>query len=291
MLAVVLINIGLPAFGLYRLYTRYYSPTYGSVKLISAERRHSKKVVVIGCSNLQHNIDFKKVQKEANADVDFLYFSGSENSSFLQFLNDQNLTKNYDEIILYVPYNILVRSTFVNESRYHFLCVGCYAYSKNVIIHNPKLIFFNWNSYYDSISKYRTPFLPRDYIAHTDRDRVMDSLNTHSTTYSNCNEKFEIEKHIIKDVVYTADDLKFVNSLRSEKQKIFILFTPIPDIAENRVSLKGLVKIKSTFKSITMLNDPFLMDSTLFYDQWYHLNLCGQQQETANMISKINKLL
>jgi len=95
-------------------------------------------------------------------------------------------------------------------------------------------------------------------------------------------------KHIIEIPQYSYEDAAFVRSLAFKGQKVYILFTPIPNIQEN---LEALSKGSRAIKRLPdRLNQPVVMDSSYFYDQWYHLNKCGQIIETQKMIAVLSSL-
>ncbi|HEX9503116.1 MAG TPA: hypothetical protein VF974_02235 [Patescibacteria group bacterium] len=259
-----------------------------AIKLISGRTDFNRKILVIGCSNLRHNIDFDKVRDSIKAGIDFLIFSGSENSTYLKFLVDENETSAYTDIVLYVPYHILQENSFLVKNDYNYRELGCFKYSIDIIKRSPEFFFYDWSDYYNLISLHRAPEPPEKRILHT--DKYMDSLEVNETTYRYCTEKFVYNKHIIVVPDYLPKDTKYIRSLCGENQHLFILFTPLPDIKENRALTDKISGMKKNFRPVNMLNEPFLMDSIFFYDQWYHLNHCGKEIESNNMIKSLKKV-
>ena len=95
-------------------------------------------------------------------------------------------------------------------------------------------------------------------------------------------------KYIIEIPQYSYEDAAFVRSLAFKGQKVYILFTPIPNIQEN---LEALSKGSRAINRLPhRLNQPVVMDSSYFYDQCYHLNKCGQIIETQQMIAVLSSL-
>lgn len=287
LLAVLLIvNLVQPLYGLYRLKKLYPGLALGAVKKISADSRKSKHFLVIGCSNVQHNIECKTVQDSLMEGVDFLYFEGSQNSTFLQFLMESDLTRGYKKVILYAPYHVIKKNTLPNmvKATYHFF--GSFDYVLCNLALHPLTVFYNWNTFCDSIATYRTPHA-RGYNV-INKDLLMDSLNQMNTAYFNCTAKFIHDKHIVYLPQYQKEDVTLVKGLAKGKQEVFLLFPPLPNISENITSLAASNVGRIGFDNI--LNKPHVVDSSLFYDQWYHLNKCGSRIETKKMIQILRTL-
>jgi hypothetical protein len=265
-------------------------PKIGAVKFIK-ENETQKDILVIGCSNLQHNIDFKKVQDSLKRNIDFLYFSGSQNSTFLKYLSDNGYLIGYKTIIFYLPYSLLKENTFIDDvAIFHYEKYASYSYTTNLIKNRPILLFYNWNKYYSSIKNNRKvePFV--NYVV--DVDSYVDSITKPLTTFRNCNEVFKHASHIVTFPNFEKNDEIFLKKIVNFNQKLFILFTPLPNIEENK-PLTGTVKynLQKSFNDISWLNEPNLMDSSLFFDQWYHLNYCGREIETEKMIKGLTKIV
>ena len=278
-----LLNAASPVLGLYKLRKFYNNPEKGVLKFINPQQNKSKEILVIGCSNLQHNINYQAVQEGLNKDVDFMYFSGSQNSSFLEFMFDEGIPSDYETIILYAPYHLLKKEKFINKSNYHFKEVACFRYTLSNLKHNPFNLFYDWEAYYDSIrtNRFEPINLENDFTA--GNDPYIDSLNQVGSIYNACSLPFNHQRHIIEFPKYNATDARFIRYLSLVKNNIYILFSPIPNIEENMNNLTNSDLLKAGFQHL--LNQPYQMDSSYFYDQWYHLNKCGKEIETKNMIS------
>jgi hypothetical protein len=87
---------------------------------------------------------------------------------------------------------------------------------------------------------------------------------------------------------YTEEDVAFVNSLASAGQHLHLVFPPLPNVREFRSS--SLADVPAVFRSVNQLNKPKLLDSTFFFDQWYHLDYCGREIETAAFMRAMNIL-
>lgn len=289
LLAFLLLNVAYSIIGLFRLHKRYLNPNKGIV-ILQKDKNAANNILVIGCSNLQHNIQFKTVQDSINEGIDFLYFPGTENASLVRYLSDGQYFSKYKKIILYVPYHLLQKADFLSDGVMNYREIGNYNYAVNLIKHRPILFFYDWNKYYQSISYYRTGNSNGSFIVN--EDKHMDSLLNNETTFKNCNEKFIVNKQIIYIPEYNTADLHFLKKLFLPNQQLFICYSPIPNVSENIASInKSKSDIIKNFQSIHQLNEPRIMDSSLFFDQWYHLNYCGQQIETQQFIRYVHRIV
>lgn len=276
--------------GIMRIKNDYPFPKVGVLKLVK-ENEDKKDVLVIGCSNLQHNIEFKKVQRIFKQNIDFIYFSGSQNSTFLRYLFDKGFMEGYHTIILYLPYSLLQESKFINdEVKFHYETYASYSYTMNLLKNRPILFFYDWNKYYNSIKINREIEIDSNYVVNI--DYYVDSINTKLTSFRNCDEVFIHSKHIVNFPKFENSDNIFLKKIVTDSQKLFICFTPLPNIQENKILLSRVRNnLKTTFNDIFWLNEPNLMDSSLFFDQWYHLNYCGKEIETEKMINGLKQIV
>ncbi len=269
--------------GLYLLNREYKFSLPNGLKYIKqSEQGH---ILMIGCSNLMHNID-KHQLKQKYPQVDYLYFAGNQNSSFVKYLSESKQFSHYDTIILYLPYSTLKKNVAVSSSdeisKSTFIS---YDYALSTI-RNTKVNFFNnwlWN--YLNVKLYRS-HPSNNYPIFTLKDNLLDSL-CGVPSYLNCENKFDASKHQIEHVDYTTDDVSFICGLFPGKT-MYILLTPMPNTANNVSTARHINKTVKLFPNL--LNSAYTMDSSLFYDQWYHLNHCGNQLETAHLIRVLDSL-
>ena len=305
-------NMAISALGLFLMYKNNRYPIPPSVIIQkSRDTNVANKTLIIGCSNLQHNIDKKAVQQCFN-NIDFLYFSGNMNSSFLEYLVQKGYTKSYKNVILYLPYHLFAKSLVLTKDRYSLEVYFSFDYVWNFINQNSFYFFLdNWaeseyliyRQRYDTghilstffywlkweISAIKQPSLSlskKNFVINY--DNYVEGINKENTSYTKCNEPFIHQNHITTIPAYTERDINFVSSLKLKNQNVLILFTPIPNIKENTTSLNN--QEKSIQKLPNCLSKPIIMDSTFFYNQWYHLNKCGQEIETKRIINVLRSL-
>ncbi|MBS1625336.1 MAG: hypothetical protein JST83_15015 [Bacteroidetes bacterium] len=279
------INAVAPVLGLYKLHRTYPHMQQLSLKILRSPDSTPPHTVVVGCSNLQHNIDIRKIQRTLPG-IDFMYFSGSQNSTFLQYISDAGMLDRYHTIVFYTPYQMFEKNNFLSQSTIQYESTASYDYVLNIIRHNPISFFYNWNAYFnttDSIRAHQVYIPTATYdecvIA---RDHFVDSLLTDSTSFALCNEKFNAERHRVIIPDFGEEDIDFINAIPHRGQDIRIILSPIPNTKAN---VDNLARRMSAIRKLpNVLNMPPVRDSTLFYDQWYHLNKCGREMETDSMI-------
>jgi hypothetical protein len=98
---------------------------------------------------------------------------------------------------------------------------------------------------------------------------------------------FNRQKHIIDPVVFKEEDVKHMEGIFPNR-KLYLLFSPIPNITEHTSFIGQCNSSSKQFKN--RFNEPETLDSTLFYDQWYHMNGIGSKQETERMAKYLSTL-
>ncbi len=287
--ALVLLMSVRPILGLYALSKDYRYPRQGSVKLIKSNYATKNKILVIGCSNLQHNIDCRWVQDSLKGSIDFLYFAGSQNSTFLNYLVEKAYTREYSTIVLYAPYHLLKKSNFPTSHISNSINYGSYTFAIDLIMNNPFSFFYDWKSLATSITNNRDkPSMNQHFFVND--DYYIDSLSKYNTNYRDCISKFNRVMHLIEIPTYSQEDAEYISNIQQESQKLYVVFPPIPNIDIHTFSINKFKReYKSYFKNT--LNEPSTWDSTIFYDQWYHMNSCGREQETNRMIGYLVKII
>lgn len=276
-------NAWKPALGLMELYREHKYPSKNSIKLLEGDESQ-KKTLIIGCSNLQYNID-KKIFQDQHPHTSFLLFSGNHNSSMFNFLAYEKLLDNYDQIIFYIPYHLFRKNNLMSIDNYHFRKTGCFNYALSVILNDPSYVYYDWKSYNDSISANRSNLSNQiNYLA--DADHRVDSVVANVLAYKECNFPFVREKHIIYFPKLDQNDFDFFRKLMLGKQ-YKIIFSPVPNIAENSTAIEQ--KGNTYMRLQNTIGSPFCMDSSLFYNQWYHLNQCGRIIETKRLSQLVSQ--
>jgi len=283
---IVLLALIRPLTGLYLMYKEYKSPRYQTIvwKRASAE----KHTLVIGCSNLQHNIDPDTVWKKTGKNIDFLYFSLAAESRFLFFIKDHDFFKDYKRVILYLPYTMYGYRSPIPNTNWWYLQYASYKVSVSMIRHQPTLIFFDWKRQYDSVSQY-LPKRERSYRYISSKDGYLDLLMSDTNPYRKCSFPFDPSRHQVYPSPTNTSDIDQLESLFSPEQEVCVLFTPVPDININKQLLSAKPQILTNLRRFNLLNEPHLLDSSLFHEQWYHLDNCGRIFETERFIQRLSE--
>jgi hypothetical protein len=241
------------------------------------------RIAIIGCSNLEHNIEFQEIRKSLNCPVDFYMYNGSAPNNYLSYIIDHKWldTGEYQTIVFYLPY-----LSYDNNPSFHhrwgfYQIFGSKDYVDYLFVKNKHLLFTESfiGNYYDLVRNRN--FLQNKNgqnfnISKTIRTRYMDSLISNLTMYARGDFPFKSEKFVNKQNPNDINKYKF-------NSNVLIFLPPIPNIAENRS------QTFSNDANNNLLNDfsESLRDSILFYDQWYHLNYQGRKLETKLLSERI----
>jgi hypothetical protein len=270
-----------PLIGLYKIKQNYYySVPEGPIRIL--KNKNSAQTLVIGCSNIEYNID-----NNLFSNTDFLCFSGSQNLSFLQYLVESGYCNKYKNIILYLPFHFYKNkeaSLPTNDKSTYYAFLS-FEYIKNFIYHHPSAIFRNWNSEFDSILKYRNGLSNNPQFIKQSSTALLDEYYKKTQPdYFTCNHKFNSDFHQIKIwEIKTA----FIVKLFEPHQTVNIIFPPIPNIPFNNGQVNKALKLIEKEDKSHFLNSPHTLDSSYFFNQWYHADYCGR----ALITKEVKKLL
>jgi hypothetical protein len=254
------------------------------------ERGNTTRINIIGCSNLNYNIEMSELRKRfTTVGITKYEFSGALNSVYLKYLISKiKATGNNDKYVVYFPTDIFFKqNTFPHDEFFYHFGISkdflLFTFNENRMI----LLSENWRKVYKSVAALQYP----DYktvFRNLKNDKGMDSLINNKTSYSECNLPFNRKKHIVRNPVLTETDAANFNHIFG-KENYIIVNTPIPNISEH-AKYNYTVFEKNGFNKPLDSPDSIRYDSTLFYDQWLHLNKCGRIIETQKMIREIEKL-
>ncbi len=258
-----------PLLGLYKIKQNYYYTAEGAIGIL--KNKNSAQTLVIGCSNVEYNID-----NSLFSNTDFLYFSGSQNLSFLQYLVESGYCNKYKNIILYLPFHFYKNkeASLPTNDKTIYYSILSFDYIKNFIYHHPSAIFRNWNSEFDSIVKYRNGLSNNPQFIQQSSTALLDDYHKKSKAdYFTCNSKFNSDLHQINIWGIETD---LILKLFEPHQKLHIIFPPIPNIPLNVGQVNKALKLIEKEDKSHFLNAPHTLDSSYFFDQWYHANYCGK---------------
>jgi hypothetical protein len=243
------------------------------------------RIAIVGCSNLEHNIEFQEIRKSLNCPVDFYMYNGSAPQNYLGFIIENKWldTSKYKTVVLYLPYICYDNSPSFQHRWGFYQIFASKDYVDYLFVKNKHLFFTESfiHNYYDLLSNRNCLDNKNGQnfnISKTLRTKYMDSLISNKTTYSRGYFPFRSEKFINKQTPNDINKYKF-------NSNVLIFLPPIPNIKENR---------NQTFSNDAnnnLLNNfsESVRDSTLFYDQWYHLNYQGRKLETKLLTERIRQ--
>ena len=253
-------------------------------------RPNTKKINIIGCSNLNFNIDINEVRKRyPGVNINKYEFSGALNSCYLKYLVGKiRATGNDGKFIVYMPTDLFFhQNTFPHHPFFYQFGISRdflrYMFTESPMI----LLSENWRNVYITASQHQYPDY-RSVFRNSKTDRDIDSLINNKTSFSQCNFPFNRKNHMIKNPNLTSGDATYFNNIFG-KENYVIINSPIPNIPEH-LNYNYAIFAKCGFNKPLDPPDSVLYDSTLFYDQWYHLNNCGRTIQTAKFIRGMEQL-
>ncbi|MBU3677032.1 MAG: hypothetical protein FGM54_07630 [Chitinophagaceae bacterium] len=107
------------------------------------------------------------------------------------------------------------------------------------------------------------------------------------TNFSQGRLPFNHNKHVIDPVIFNEKDAEAFPSIFPGKQ-VYLVFPAIPNIAENEAFIGECAGSTQLFSRV--LQRPHTEDSTLFFDQWFHMNGIGNSMETKAMVMHLDTL-
>lgn len=251
----------------------------------------SKSINVIGCSNLEFNIDMEAVRRSfPDVAINKYNFAGALNSAYMKYMVSSIRTADPGaKFVIYLPTNLFFReNTFPHHPHFYQFGISK-GFLKFMFRENPMiLVSENWREVYKKASQYK--FGNYQSVFRDGRyDKEVDSLTSNSTPFSNCNLPFDRSKHHIKRPDLAEQDATYFNSIFG-KANYSIINSPIPNLPDHKKYDYSIFEKVGYNKPLDPIN-AVVHDSTLFYDQWYHLNKCGRDLETGKFIGLLKKLL
>lgn len=264
-------------------------PEYrSSVKLYFDKKTNQSndRIAVITCSNGEYNLEFEDIRKSIETPIDFYLFSGSTHFNFIDYIIENktvDLSK-YNKVILYLPYIVYEQSPTFQHRWGFYECVASKDYIYYLIKKSPYLMFtetwaYNYIDYKKTVKDFPINKGDQTILKKLDAERtaVVDSLLKNNTSYKRGDLAFNHSRFINKN----EPDL--MNDVEIDGIKWYVFLPPMPNIPEN------LAFKFNPSREIRVINDyeTSIKDSSLFYDQWWHLNYNGRLIETQEFIKSL----
>lgn len=255
-----------------------------------ATNKNNERIAVITCSNGEFNLEFSEIRDSLKYPVDFYKFSGSTHFNFIDYLI-QNKTVDlsmYNKVILYLPYIVYEESTTFQHRWGFYEITASRDYISYLIKENPFLLltetwFYNYIDYKNTTKNFKIDKSSQKILTTTFKNRtdVVDSLIANKTSYFYNNQPFNRKRYI------NENEPDLINKVQlNEEMDWYVFLPPMPNIKENlkfQFNPEGNIKILNSYKTS-------IKDSSLCYDQWYHLNYKGRQIETSEFINSLHQL-
>ncbi|MGI9191448.1 MAG: hypothetical protein ACR2IL_04945 [Chitinophagaceae bacterium] len=288
LLQIALIPIGIMVIynglGLALITTYYPYPEQGLANYLRNDTTQRGSKLLIGCSNLKHNINPDTLW-QTHPEVDFLYFPAVVNSTFMHYITSLSPFNTYDTILFYAPYSFYQKSVAVREGEKIDRSYTCGSYALQTIRQNPINFFNNWLYRFWNIKQKRV-YASNSPAFYLPIDTYMINLRK-DTNFSQGRLRFQHDKHIIDPVIFNDKDIDAFQAVFPGKQ-VYLVFPPIPNIPENEAFIEECATSSQGFPSV--LQRPRTEDSSLFFDQWFHMNGIGNARETKAMSKHLDTL-
>ena len=268
------------------------------------ENNKKNKIVIVGSSNVRHNFDYDLLNKNFKdySVVGVALNAPSGLYPLIYKLKKLNIKKN-DIVVFAIPYNLYNEDKFLpitSSKKYISLDLVKSAFIDyknltitnvlNINLRNIKNALSN-RSILDAISRgenfrLKTKFKNPNEFHGNPYPKKMDSL--YLNCYSNDENKFYLNDNLgntnKSDILSIRDRLnKIINA------KVLYRF---PVLMRNQFELNDSKKLFLQ-KNLNFINsvESAIFERNYFYDQWYHLNFCGAQQNSLNFIDEITPFI
>lgn len=255
------------------------------------ENNKKNKIVIVGSSNVRHNFDYDLLNMKLN-NHSVIGVTVNEPSGLYVLwykLKKLNLTKN-DIVVFALPYSLYSEDKFLPiTSRKKFLSLNLIKSSFNEFKKETSINLLNIK-FSNIKNALKTRELEKRYTIYENKffgyTKKIDSL--YLNCYSNEEDNFFINDN--RSVFNSKAILKFNDILNKKNNPEF--FFRFPVLMENQFELNKS-KILFLEKNLNFINsvESAIFERNYFYDQWYHLNFCGAQQNSLNLIEEITPFI
>tara|TARA_Y100000991_G_scaffold172044_1_gene133825 strand:- start:437 stop:1348 length:912 start_codon:yes stop_codon:yes gene_type:complete len=255
------------------------------------ENNKKNKIVIVGSSNVRYNFDYDLLNMKLNNHSVIGVTANAPSGLYVLWykLKKLNLTKN-DIVVFALPYSLYSEDKFLPiTSRNKFLSLNLIKSSFNEFKKETSINLLNIKLS-NIKNALKTRELEKRYTIYENKffgyTKKIDSL--YLNCYSNEDDKFFINDN--RSVFNSKAILKFNDILNKKNNPEF--FFRFPVLMENQFELNKY-KILFLEKNLNFINsvESAIFERNYFYDQWYHLNFCGAQQNSLNLIEEITPFI
>ena len=252
------------------------------------ELTQKTKLVIVGSSNLDHNYDYKTLNKQYPSH-DVIGCNLNEPSGLYSLLNKlKRLNTNANDILVFcLPHSLYETDKFLPLKSYK-KSGFTKTFILNTAIHHPYQ--FTLSLFDTKISDLSTLVKKTNTNSTADKTDLIFSKNPeiHSDSlYKNCwvNDQ---NNFYIRSESFNKDHLVTISEIIKTEVKGNVFFRfPALKKEEYKISPERINYLKANYYFINDF-DSSIYDNEYWYNQWYHLNACGRDLNTKKFISEIN---
>lgn len=102
--------------------------------------------------------------------------------------------------------------------------------------------------------------------------------------YHTCTNHYNPQKHFISQMNYSPEHIKFIRSevMDFARSKQLEVLAKYPELNKDNYRINPEL-VKTINLNFEMINQMESWPDSLMYDQWYHMNQCGKEANTANI--------
>lgn len=258
------------------------------------EYQSGNKIVIAGASNTLYNFDYSQIQREFQ-NYTVLGSTGSEPSGLMVILHKLkrlNLDSN-DIVILCLPHSLYSKDKFlpiINGQKLMTKDVVLSSFKFNPIMTLKSLLrisLFNIRDVLSSRTKEAWESHTETILYNSLKDLPIHTDKMYLECFHNSEDKFNINDK------YSEFDIEYLNFLKKNipeflGAKVYYRFPELP-YGDYSVNTKKIFWLETNYPFINEFESS-VYSKVLFYNQWYHLNKCGAELNTSNLIKELSFL-
>ncbi len=260
-------------------------------KVYYGQSTNKSKIVLVGSSNIQHNYDYKLLNSEFY-NYDVIGCNLNEPSGLYATINKLkmlNITSN-DIIIFCLPHSFYEKDKFFPLRSYKKKGMS-FQVLKDFINDFPldfieQVMVFKVKDSYLLLNKDRNFKETVDHISFLENPKIQSDKKYKSCWVNSDDSRFDIySTSFEKDYINTVHDY----IIESFDAKVLFRF-PVIRQGKYRINAERINYLRNKYEFI---NDIYSSeyDEKYWFNQWYHLNMCGRDLCTSKLIDELETVL
>ena len=263
--------------------------------------KSEKSILLFGSSNVTYDFDYRRIPNARPLGIE------EPHGLFITLMEVRHSLKKGDIVICDFVYSFYSPDKFCPATYFFYKKVTAEYYLilarqypmlfiKHVLasnLFNTSLLEYLYRRFtHNEIIKGRaTPpisvavnIIPAKFLADKHYLPVTDS------SYSNCKCKYVKEKHFVYQRNFSESHVRLMKRMleRIEEEKGVKLYFKYPELNQGNhdINPELVESIKANFHPINSFEE---WPDSMMYDQWYHLNNCGRQLNTDNILAFLRR--